>query len=113
MEEFETHYHGTTVDKLDGIAEKSTIPMHRLDTGFTGAWTTKRLEKSIKHAIERGQERGGTEPVVLEYILSKKWVKENNDRSAVNAMKYDENVHCFKAPLPKEHLQRLIYPNRK
>ena len=109
---FETHYHGTTVDRLVGIVSEGTLPMYRPDTGLTGAWTTRLIEKSLKHARERGEERGGIEPVVLEYNLPVWWIRENNDRKAVDSMGYDNNVHCFKALIPQEYFVQRIYPNR-
>jgi RNA:NAD 2'-phosphotransferase (TPT1/KptA family) len=52
--EFETLYHGTTVDRLELIQTSAVLPMHREDTGLTGAWMTRLLEKSLQHASERG-----------------------------------------------------------
>jgi len=113
-QEFEAHkyYHGTTIDKLNSIKRKGILPIYKAKTGLTGAWATKILKGSIKHARERGLERGGIEPLVLGFCLPFWWVKENNDRKAVDSCGYDENVFCFKIKIPKAYLTKVFYPNK-
>jgi hypothetical protein len=110
--EHQIHYHGTTADRIDGINQEGTLPMFRKDTGLTGAWTSEILEKSLKHAIERGIERGGLEPVVIELEIPNHWVSENDDRDSVRAAGYDETVHCFRVVIPQDFFKKYIYPNR-
>jgi len=111
-QEFETHYHGTTIDRLNSIKHDGTLPIYRPKTGLTGAWTTTILENSIKHSRKRGSQRGGIEPIILEFHLPYEWIKENNDKKTVSSEGYDENVYCFKKTIPKEYLVGIIYPNR-
>ena len=111
-QEFETHYHGTTMDKLTSIEQKGTLPMYRPKTGLTGAWTTTILENSIKHSRKRGTQRGGIEPIVLKFHLPPWWIQKNNDRKTVSSEGYDENVYCFKITIPQEYLMGVIYPDR-
>lgn len=108
--EFEIHYHGTTTDRLEPIAGEGTKPMLRPETGIAGAWTTRILENSVKHAIKRAEQRGGLMPVVLQFRLPRTWVQEHNDRTIVDGFGYDENVHCFTTAIPQEFLEDYIYP---
>lgn len=111
-QEFETHYHGTTIDRFISIEHDGTLPIHKPETGITGAWTTTILENSIKHSKKRGTQRGGIEPIVLKFHLPSEWIKENNDKKTVSLGGYDENVYCFKIIIPQEYLIGVIYPNR-
>ena len=111
-QEFEIHYHGTTIDRLASIEDIGTLATYRPDTGLTGAWTTTILENSIRHSRKRGVQRGGIEPIILKFHLPSWWIQKNNDRKAVNSSGYDENVYCFKITIPKKYYTGVIYPKR-
>lgn len=111
-QEFETYYHGTTLDRLTSIKHDGTLPMLKEDTGLTGAWATKILKDSIKHSRKRGIQRGGIEPIVLKFHLPPGWIQENDDKELVRSEGYNENVYCFKKTIPKEYLVGVIYPDR-
>jgi len=109
---FAVHYHGTTADRVPSIADVEVQPIGRIKTRLVGAWTTEIREDSIEHAIKRGEQRGGLEPVILEYHLPHEWVENHDDREVVEREGYGSSVHCFDAPLPNEHFERHIYPQR-
>lgn len=113
IQDYEILYHGTTSDRLESIKDDGVLPTFNKTIRLTGAWATTILEKSINHARKRGNQRGGIEPVVLGYLLSSKWIRENNDKKAVNSRRYDENVYCFRRKISPDDLLEIIYPDRE
>ncbi len=106
---FETLYHGTTTDRLEAIASSEVLPMHRIDTGMTGVWMTRLVNKSAIHAVERGSERGGLEPVVLEFVIPSEWTERANSRPMVDKMSYDDNVFCFTEAVPLDFWSNTLH----
>jgi hypothetical protein len=103
------HYHGTTVDRIKSILSNGTLPLGRIDTQLTGAWTTEILDNALQHSIERGTERGGVEPIVVVYLLPNDWINRYDDRKSVDRKGYDKNVHCFNRSLPHKYLVGYIH----